>query len=134
MSRRKETAFLADCLKHMPEQPKQVQRAVNTAVAGLKRIANGEEWPEDEVMATLAACAAARGDDAGRAATLAVYAAARAADAAAWAAADTAACAAYGAEQASHLAAKAHPDLAKERARQAKVREKLGLNTKQEAD
>ena len=120
MSIQKTATFLADCLKHMPDQPKQVQRVVNIAVAGLKRIADGGEWPEYEVMATLAACAAARGDDAADwAAAWAVYAAARAADAAA--------CAAYGAEQAAHWAAKAHPDPAKERARQAKVRKELGI-------
>ena len=143
MSMEKTAAFLADCLGHMPWQPEQVQSVVDTAIAGLKRIANGQEWPKSDARAAgwAAADAAAdaadwaaydpAADAADWAANRAAYdpaydAAARAASAAAywaaWAAADAAA-------DAADWAALVHPDPAKERARQAKVREKLGLNT-----
>lgn len=114
MNREKTTAaFLADCLAHMPEQPDQVQRAVDIAIDGLKRISNGGKWPDDEALAAdWAARSAARSAE----------------DWAAWAASWAAADAAYAATRAPYWAAHAHPDPDAERERQATVREKLGLN------
>ena len=130
MSKKKTAKFLADCLAHMPDQPEQVQRVVNTTVAGLKLIADGGEWPENEALAACAdawdsTCAAAR---AVRAATWAARAEARAATSVARAAAKSAAeWAARATTWAAVWAAVSHPDPAKERARQAKVRKELGL-------
>jgi hypothetical protein len=120
MNRQKMAAFLADCLGHMPDQPEQLQCVVDTVIAVLTRIANGGEWSEGEARAVTwatdwaAANRAATWAAAIRAVTWATdWAAARAA----WAAA----------ARAAYWAAEAHPDPAKERARQAKVREDLGL-------
>ena len=103
MNMGKMAAFLADCLSYMPKRPEQVRRAVDTVIAGLNRIANGGEWPRDEAYAAMAA-----------------------ADAAYWAgwATDAASDAAY---WTADWTAEAHPDPDAERARQAKVREDLGL-------
>ena len=110
MSKEKAAAFLVDCLSNMPPQRGEVQRVVNTVIAGLTRIANGQEWPEGEALK--AGWAATYWS----AAAMAAWAAVRAAPSeAAWAA---------------DWAARAHPDPDAERARQARVREKLGLNTK----
>lgn len=119
MNREKTALFLVDCLAHMPSQPEQLQCVVDTAIAGLKRIADGQDWPEDEARATAwaavrAANRAAAWAAANRAVTWATdWAAARAASAAA--------------NRAAEAAAGAHPDPDEERARQAKVREDLGL-------
>ncbi len=142
MSMEKTAEFLADCLSHMPPQPEQLQRAVDTVIAGLTRIANGGEWPEEQARAaSRAAWAAARAAAWAAASSKldAAWAAARAAvRAAAWAAASSKldaawsklhAAAALSARWAAAWAAAAHPDPDAERARQAKVREKLGLNT-----
>ena len=117
MSQAKTAEFLADCLSHMPDQPEQLQCVVDTAIAGLKRIADGQDWPEGEAWATAWA--------ANRAANRAVtWAAAWAAMAAAnWAAADWAAWAA----RAADWAARAHPDPDAERERQKAVRKELGV-------
>lgn len=113
MNREKTAEFLADCLAQMPDQPEHVQRVVDTVIAGLTRIASGQAWPDGEALK--AGWAATYWS----AAAMAAWAAVRAAPSeAAWAA---------------DWAARAHPDPDAERARQAKVREKLGLNTKQEA-
>jgi hypothetical protein len=113
MSRQKKAAFLADCLAHMPKQRPEVKAVVDTVILGLKRIAAGGEWPEDEADA---------------AADAADWAAAMAAD---WAAASAAYWAvanlAWAVDRAADYAARTHPDPDKERARQAKVREELGL-------
>jgi hypothetical protein len=127
MSRQKTGAFLVDCLSSMPDQPEQVQRVVDTAIAGLTRIADGGEWPESEVWAA---------DWAANWPVSAVHAGLdwAAAFAAEWATEWATVRAAEAADRAAEWAARAHPDPDAERARQAKVREKLGLNTKQEAD
>jgi hypothetical protein len=115
-------AFSADCLSHMPPQKGEIKIVVDAAKAGLTRIANGQEWPEGE--ADLAAKAAWAASDA--AAWAAAWAAYWAAGWAADAATDEAGMAAY---WVAYWAARAHPDPDAERARQAKVRDKLGLNT-----
>ena len=127
----KTALFLVDCLAHMPSQPEQLQCVVDTAIAGLKRIADGQDWPEDEARATAwaavrAANRAATWAAANRAAACAVtWAADGAADrAASRAAADWAA---WTAAYTGVWAARAHPDPAKERARQAQKRKDLGL-------
>ena len=132
MNIRKEALFLADCLGHMPKQTGEIKVAVDTVIAGLKRIAEGGEWPEDEAREAAGAAWAA-GEAAG-AAWAAYWAAAwAAADAAYWAA-SAASDAAGWAARAADWAAEAHLDPDAERARQAAKREELGLNTKQEAD
>ena len=117
MSRQTTAEFLADCLSHMPDQPEQLQRAVDTVIAGLTRIANGQEWPEEQARA------------ASRAAWTAARAAARAATSskldAAWSKLHAAA--ALSARWAAAWAAEAHPDPDKKRARQAQKRKELGL-------
>jgi hypothetical protein len=153
MNIRKEALFLADCLGHMPKQTGEIKVAVDTVIAGLKRIAEGGEWPEDEAReaagaawaAGEAAGAAWAAGEAAGAAWAAYWAAAWAAGDAAWAAADeaewsagdaawAASDAAGWAARAADWAAEAHLDPDAERARQAAKREELGLNTKQEAD
>jgi len=139
MTRQKTAEFLADCLAHMPEQTGKIKAVVNTAIAGLTRIADGGEWPENEALAAAdAAWAAADAAEwpawdakAWAAARAAYWAAASAAKSADWAAANAAADVA---EWAAQWASKAHPDPDAERARQKAKREELGLNTKQEAD
>lgn len=81
-------AFLADTLRHLHGTTGNAGAAVDTVIAGMDRLAAGEEWP-----------AAARAADAARAA-YAAYAARAAAYAAAYAAraADAADAAAYAAE------------------------------------
>lgn len=151
MSKEKTALFLADCLSNMPDQPEQFQSVVNTAIAGLTRIADGSEWPRDEVRAVVDAARAAAWAAAEAAADAAVYAARAAAMAAAWdatywSAADAAAWARAAdnplvctvklssesaiADRMADWAALAHPDPAAERARQAAKRKELGLNTK----
>ena len=127
MNREKTALLLADCLAHMPQQPDEVK----VVIAGLKRIAQGGEWPEDEARATADATADAAAD-AADAAYWAAWAAADAAKWAAWAAADAARAArtADWADWAADWAARAHPNPDKERARQAKVRKEMKLNTK----
>jgi hypothetical protein len=125
MSMEKTAAFLADCLGHMPKQTGEIKVAVDTVIAGLKRIAEGGEWPEDEAREAAGAAWAA-GEAAGAADAAywaAAWAAADAAEWAAWAASDAAGWAA----RAADWAAEAHLDPDAERARQAKVREELGL-------
>ena len=126
MTRKKTAAFLVDCLSNMPDQTEQVQSVVDTAIAGLKRIANGGEWPEDEALAAITAAAAAWGTAqvswaSDRAVTYAADWAALKADAAwsEWAAKASVA--------AADWAARAHADPAAERARQATKRKELGL-------
>jgi len=140
MTRQKTAEFLADCLAHMPEQTGKIKAVVNTAIAGLTRIAEGGEWPENAAWAAGdAAWAAADAAEWSAAWDAKAWAAARAADCAAasaaksadWAAAKAAADVA---EWAAQWATKAHPDPDAELARQAEKREELGLNTKQEAD
>jgi hypothetical protein len=109
----KTALFLVDCLAHMPPQPDEVK----VVISGLKRIADGGEWPKSDALA---------------AADAAYDAAARAAaDAADWATAHAAywaaAYAARAADWAAYAAARAHPDPNAERARQATVRKELGL-------
>jgi len=120
MSIEKTAEFLADCLSNMPPQKGEVKVVVDTAIDGLKMIAQGREWPAKEAS-----------EAAGAAANAAVYgarAAVRAAWAVTWAADWASATATSGAiDRAANWAALAHPDPAKERARQAKVREELGL-------
>ena len=123
MNIRKEALFLADCLGHMPKQTGEIKVAVDTVIAGLKRIAEGGEWPENAAWAAVDAAWAA--DEAEWSADW--VAAWAAADAGYWAA-DTAYFAET-ADRAADYAARAHPDPDAERARQAKVRDKLGLNT-----
>ena len=107
MTKQKTAEFLVDCLTHMPPQRCEVQRVVNTVIAGLTRIANGQEWPEGEALK--AGWAATYWS----AAAMAAWAAVRAAPSeAAWAA---------------DWAARAHPDPAKERERQKEKRKELGL-------
>jgi hypothetical protein len=132
MSRQKKAAFLADCLARMPKQRPEVKAVVDTVILGLKRIANGGQWriedaSEESATARAAFVAAAywgasAAYAAARAATLAVYsasmAAADSADYAEWA---------EWVDRAAEYAARAHPDPAKELARQAKVRQELGL-------
>jgi len=127
MNREKTAEFMVDCLAHMPDQQEEVQSVVDTAIAGLKRIANGGEWPADEAWAAerAAGMAAAR-----TAEWAAEWAAARTAE---WAAYWAAYCSAETADRAADYAARAHPDPDAERARQKAKREELGLNTKQEA-
>jgi len=122
MSRQKTAAFLVDCLSNMPEQPGEVKAVVNTAIAGVKRIADGGDWPEDEARAAMTAAYAAA-----RAADEADAAAYSAATAAAWSADWVANWAAYPAYWAADWAAKAHPDPDAERVRQEIVRKELGL-------
>ena len=135
MNRAKTAEFLADCLRHIPTQPDEVK----VVIGGLTRIANGGEWPEDEAKAAADAAANAAYWAAARAADWAAAAAYAASRAAFWAESTspsptkTAFWATNSAANTAVWAAEAHPDPAKERARQAKVREKLGLNTKQEA-
>ncbi len=118
MSKQKTAEFLVDCLENIPPQRGEVKAVVNTAIAGLTRIAEGGEWPEDEAL------------DAVEAAYWTEYWDADAANAAYWAANWAAYWAAAEADWAADWAARAHPDPDAERARQAIVREQLGLNTK----
>ena len=127
MSREKTAEFLADCLAQMPPQRGEVKVIVDTAIYGLKMIAQGGEWSESEA---LAAWASNRSTWAADEAEWAAYWAAH------WAAYWVASCVASFSAQdrvakwAADWAARAHQDRAAERARQARVREKLGLNTK----
>lgn len=128
MTKEKTALFLADCLSHMPEQPQLVKCAVNTVIAGLTRITNGQEWPRDEARAAAreavrASHWAARETHWGARAAVshwAAYPAARAAVSAArvgdWDVAWVAA-----------LAVRAHPDPDAERARQKAKKEELGI-------
>jgi len=71
----------------MPKQTGEIKVAVDTVIAGLKRIAEGGEWPEDEAREAAGAAWAAYGEAAWAAAEAAYWAAAWAAsDAAGWAA------------------------------------------------
>ena len=115
----KTALFLVDCLAHMPPQPDEVK----VVISGLKRIADGGEWPEGEARAASKAASNA----AYWAAANAAYAAYWAADAAAEAADAAAMAAADAARAAADAAARVHPDPDAERARQAKVREEMGL-------
>ena len=124
MRREKTAKFLADCLSNMPKQTGEIKAVVDAVIAGLTRIANGQEWPEDEALSAYWAAWDLEVAGAGAAAWAMVNAAAWTAWADDWAAA----------AKAPDWAARAHPDPNAERARQAIVREKLGLNTKQEAD
>ena len=116
MSRRKTAAFLADCLAHMAEQTAETKNIKRY----LARLAEGMELQIFDILT-------------------AYFSAIKAADRpAAWAAVSAAAWAANCQDKgetgaAAHWSALAHADYAVERARQATVREKLGLNTKQGA-
>jgi hypothetical protein len=126
MNRQKTAEFLGDCLTHMPQQRGEVKAVVDTAIDGLKMIAQGGEWPENEAWAAGDAAWAAADEAEWSADWVAAWAAARAASGAAYWAADTAYFAET-ADRAADYAARAHPDPDAERARQAKAREEMGL-------
>ena len=126
MSKEKTAEFLVDCLAHMPQQPEQLQLIIYTVIAGLTRIANGQEWPRDEARAARTASSTAARASRWAAHWAAYLAAHWAADAPHWAA-DAAARSARAADWAADWATHAHPDPDAERARQAKVRKELGV-------
>ena len=107
-------SFLADTLRHMPPQPANVQAVIDPVIAGMDRLARGEDWPEAAEAAARAEAAACAWAWAEAAAEAWAEAAARAEAAAcaeaaawAWAWAAAAARAAEAAARAAEAAARA---------------------------
>jgi len=91
--------FLAAELRSLPPQPADIQEVIDPVIAGMDRLANGQDWPAATAKAAANAAATAKA---------AAYAAAKAAANvanAAYAAANAAAYAAYAAHAAANAAA-----------------------------
>ncbi len=78
--------FLAAELRSLPPQPADIQEVIDPVIAGMDRLANGQDWPAATAKAAANAAANAAYAYAARAAWAAAYAATNAANAAAYAA------------------------------------------------